>query len=388
MSKSIRNFIVGIGYDYDKKGQKEIGSGIDSIRSKALQLGGVVAGAFGLKSLTTDFAATNDAMGKFAQFMGGDVETIGALGDALEHEGGSLASFMSQLENITAMRAGLLAGDAGWMAAVSRAGLDPAIITNANSATEAYLALSDAMKDMSTDQRLNLSQALGLDQASVLFLSKGREEVDAIVAKMQSIRPHTQGMAEDAAKFNDELQDAQNHIGAIADQISLKLLGPVNELLEGFNDFMGDDDADVTAGRTGDGVSDAETIADRTVAGVGVAAAALGGPITAAAGAGVAAYEMWDWDANDVERNLGLSLPDWVFNDIELPTLDPMSMANSFGNTMIGAASSVSDFVTGAPQQVNVSLNLDGKVLENKVIEIGERQNQQAIDELESNTEG
>jgi hypothetical protein len=30
--KAIKNFVVGIGYDYDEKGQQKVNSGIDGIR--------------------------------------------------------------------------------------------------------------------------------------------------------------------------------------------------------------------------------------------------------------------------------------------------------------------------------------------------------------------
>ena len=62
MSKVISSILVGLGFDYDKKGAQEIESGIGSIKSKALQLGAVVAGGFGLKSLTADFASSRDML--------------------------------------------------------------------------------------------------------------------------------------------------------------------------------------------------------------------------------------------------------------------------------------------------------------------------------------
>ena len=70
MSNVISSFLVGIGFDYDKKSAKQIEGGIDTIKSKALQLGAVVAGGFGLKSLTADFASSADMLGKFSQVFG------------------------------------------------------------------------------------------------------------------------------------------------------------------------------------------------------------------------------------------------------------------------------------------------------------------------------
>ncbi len=60
MAKTISNLLVGIGFDLDKKSTDKVSSGIDSVKSKALKLGGVVAGAFGIKALTSDFANAKD----------------------------------------------------------------------------------------------------------------------------------------------------------------------------------------------------------------------------------------------------------------------------------------------------------------------------------------
>ena len=70
MPKTISNLLVGIGFDLDKDSTKKVSSGIDNVKSKALQLGGIVAGAFGIKALTSDFADAKDDLGKFADVMG------------------------------------------------------------------------------------------------------------------------------------------------------------------------------------------------------------------------------------------------------------------------------------------------------------------------------
>ena len=100
MAKVISSLLVGLGFDVDQKGAKEFEGSIDSVKSKALQLGSVVAGGFGLKALTADFASSRDMLGKFADTFGVLPNDVMAFGNALATEQGSLEGFMSQLENL------------------------------------------------------------------------------------------------------------------------------------------------------------------------------------------------------------------------------------------------------------------------------------------------
>lgn len=396
MSNTIRNFIVGIGYDYDEKGQQRVGAGIDSIQSKALKLGAVVAGAFGINKLTSDFAATNDELGKFAKALGLDVTDVAALGDALEYSGGSAAGLRSQLTALAEMRAGLLTGDAGWIEAVSKAEIDHSLITDAENATDAYLALADAFAMMNTDQRINAANALGFDQASILLLSNGRDEVEKLMTEMTRIRPRTAEMAEDAAEFNDQMKRAGDNIGAIADKISVRLLPQVNNVLETVNEWFSDENVGYIDGLlnriTGDeGVETAVT----GVASVG--ALALGAPLAPVL-AGAAGAELWDWNAADVKDATGIELPEWMFKPIgELfsnndasNVVESKQITNSERSTVETHRETVSRVQQppSQPQNINVTLNLDGQVIEQKIISVQERQNQNTIDDLESSIKG
>ena len=186
MSNVISSFLVGIGFDYDKKSAKQIEGGIDTIKSKALQLGAVVAGGFGLKSLTSDFASSADMLGKFSQVFGVNANEIQAFGNALATEGGTLESFMNQIESIERARARIRVGDVGFFAPAGKAGLDPNVIANANNATDAYLALADSFRSMNNQQRINAAEALGLDESSIRLLSQGRDAVEGLVSKYRT----------------------------------------------------------------------------------------------------------------------------------------------------------------------------------------------------------
>lgn len=538
MANTIGNFLVGIGFDFDKKGADQVDSSIDGIKSRALQLGTVVAGAFGIKALTADFAASNDMLGKFAQTLNVSANDVNAFGNAIQHEGGTLESFMGQLQGIEQLRAGLLQGDAEFIALAGRAQIDTTELIEAENATEAYLSLADQFQKLNSQQRLNAAKALGLDEASIRLLSKGRDEVSNIIEEQKRLRPVTEQMTKTAADFNDETQILGNNIGRMADQISTALLPEVNSIIAGTNEWFSANQgvidqnlgsflepvkenfaeiAGAGALFAGSGIlasfaglakfvpiigTGLATIAGglATITGVGAAGAAgyaVGSVINeqlddttkdhigrttarvlaffgnddaqrsldlekqqlAARGEEQPGVPIWDWDREDVQENLGVDLPDWMFqpvgdllggddqepveveaasdqevsplalerqmddqaNELERQMfgMDPFSqtgtddveLSSSFlarasaqdsniaamgsfdaQGMMADATSGFSDQVDAvasqggtSQQQITVNMNLDGRIIDQKIVEVTERNNQLALDDLSSN---
>lgn len=237
MANTLTNFLIGIGLDFDKKGAKEVDNSIDSIKRTALQAGAAVAGAFGIKSLTKDFADAKDQLGQFSKVFGVIPDDVNAIGLALKSEGGSLESFMNQLSTIQKMRAGLLTGDAGWLATAARAGIDPSTITNAKNATDAYRALADQMQRMTWAQRLNAAKALGLDNASIILLSKGSAAFDKQVDSMRKLQPITKQMTDESRRFQEQWNKLWAGIGGASDRAASQILPAVNDIIGGINDW-------------------------------------------------------------------------------------------------------------------------------------------------------
>jgi hypothetical protein len=238
MAKTISNFLVGIGFDLDKKSTDNVASGIDNVKTKALQLGSVVAGAFGIKALTSDFANAKDDLGKFGQVFGVTASDVSAFGNAMRIEGGTLEGFMSQLSQLEQFRAGLAVGDAGFLAQAGRAGLDVSGLVDAESATEGFLELADQFQAMTQQQRLNAATALGLDEATIRLLSRGRSNIEDLVDAQRKLRPVTDEMTEAARIFNEENKNLMNNIGGIADQVSVRLLPQISNVVAGMNDWI------------------------------------------------------------------------------------------------------------------------------------------------------
>lgn len=238
MANVIGNFLVGIGVKFDKRSAGEVTGALDSIKSQVLQLGAVAAGAFGVKALTTGFTEATNKLNNFSNAYKLLPTQVSALGRVAQQTGGNLDSVMGQLANIEKMRAGLQVGDAGWTAAVGRAGIDPAVITQSKDSVDVLLNLADRFQSMSRDQRINAADALGFDESTLLMLSQGRQNLEQVLRRQQELRPVTIGMTDAAAGFNKELIDLEANVGGVADTISEKLLPQATLAVTKFNEWV------------------------------------------------------------------------------------------------------------------------------------------------------
>lgn len=439
MSKVISQFLVGLGFDYDKKGEQEIVSGIDSIKSKGLQLGSVVAGGFGIKSLTADFAASRDMLGKFADTFGLLPNDVMAFGNALATEGGSLESFMSQIENLERVRARILTGDVGFFAPAAKAGLDPNVIADAESATDAYIGLADAFATMTTQQRINAAEALGLDEASIRLLSQGRTSVEDIVERFRTIRPVTESSTEAAAEFNRQWIELKQNIGSASDAVSDQFLPVVNDAIGGINNWIGVNKdlvnsnsitfAGFSALVAGSGALNTLALLARYIPaiGTGLASVASGSAAVLNVGAaGLAGYGIGTLIEKQLPQDYKIDLGRGIAQTLAMfgneeaqaaldaeaaaggytDTYQRQAAAGYFGNDTPpvrnlseagfaerrreGIESVTRPQVQQVPtrQDINVNMVLDGQVIDRKVITIVDGMAQTAIDDLSTSTGG
>ena len=430
MANTITNFLVGVGFDFDTKSADQIGSSIDGVKSKALQLGAVVVGAFGVKALTTDFAQANDSLGKFSQTFGVTADDVSSFGRALQHEGGSVESFVSQLEGLERLRAGTKQGDFGFVAAAQLAGIDTQPFLEATNATEAYLALAEQFRNLSGQQRINAAAAFGLDDASIRLLSRGRDGVESLVAQQKLMRPVTDEMTQASAEFNDQMQDLSTNVGGFADKISERLLPEINNVIDGMNNWIGvnrelansgidkfldfaiDNPSAVAAGTglatagaltTSAGVLSKVPLAGKALAGsarfgaaglaVGSAAilgVAIGGEInkhlsqTTKSVIGQSIAEVLAFFGND-DAQRALSI-----NNESIMTRQPTGIVLNSDDVPVGDNSVVlnqDDVPISQSQQlqsINLSVEIGGETIDKRIIRVNEQQNQITLNELTS----
>ena len=421
MANVISSFLVGIGFEFDKKSGAEVETGIDGIKSKALQLGAVVAGAYGIKKLATDFADSADMLGKFSETFGGTANDIQALGSALTTEGGSLESFMGQLESLERARARIKVGDVGFFAPAGKAGLDPNDIANAENATEAYLGLADSFAKMNQQERINAAEALGLDASSIRLLSQGRESVDLLVNRFKEIRPLTEQMTESAAEFNRQWVEIKANIGSVTDAIGQDLVEAMNGPLDVANEWMRTNKELLTSNATtftgitsllvGSGLlmqlSKIASIIPKVGSGLS-GLLRLGGGAGFAGAAGVAGYAAGGVISENLSNETNNMIGKGVAHVLALlgnENAENAILINEGANTSPsflewsgyadkGTLYDKSNSIYNRGQQnkqtinVNANFTLDGQVIDRKIVKVVDGMAQNAIDDIASSTGG
>lgn len=267
----IDDFVVGLGYDYDDSGAKSYETSLDSIRTKTLQVGGVVAGAFGAfaagafgaGALALNFAQETDAIGKAATDIGVTANQIHALGVALQSSGGHAEDAVSQLREIASIREGFLTGDINKESLPL--GFDTSAIFQAKDAFEAYLAIADQFSKIdNVDQRNAIAKTLGLSQSSRLFLNQDPENIRASIEEIQRVRSITDEMTANAAAFNDAVLLLKENVGSVADIIGNDLAKSFTGLAGRVNNFFNENREEIRQGAKDFVDSPARFVLERT----------------------------------------------------------------------------------------------------------------------------
>lgn len=239
---TISEFLVALSLDGKgfEKGLKEAESGLQLFGSTALQVGAAVAGALSFKSLTADFAKHNIALDQVADKLGVTRDRVYALDQVTQALGGTANETTGTLERLAKVKAGLLVGDVGTVTAIAKAGLSPDAILGAKDAVEALLNIADRWQSLTRGQRINLASALGLSNAQMALLAKGRKEIERLSGRITDNRKHTDEMSKASYRFELAWIEMVNSVGGAVDPLATSLTDLSAAVMEFFTDVTGE----------------------------------------------------------------------------------------------------------------------------------------------------
>jgi hypothetical protein len=346
----------------------------------------------------------------------------------LQGMGGDADSAMGILTSLEQKRASILTGYTGWIPTAARAGINTDDILQATDSLDAVLRLSDQFQNLSAQQRLNAADALGFDPATVAFLSQGRDVVSATLNQYRDARPPVDGLTEASRDLTQEWSRLEALAGGIGDKVQSKLIPAITEATGIVNEFLTANKEAIDAGIDKYGTPENIQSAGVVAAGAGVTTGGVvagsllqrlgltgtgslvAGGARLAGGAGIA-YGVSDIVSREIADLLG-DYEWYKQNDIWLS----QQMLNATGYAAVRAwefapegdprlggmtRDSWWDFGPGSgfgmqptpprPQpttiNVNATLEMDGKVLADKVLSVVSDSNQAALDDLQSTTE-
>ncbi len=404
-AKVISSLLVGIGLDFDEKSTKGIDSSFDQVKSSALKLGAVIAGAFGINKLTSGFSESNDVLGKFSETYGVIANDVAAFDRALQHSGGQAGEFISLLESLEKLRAGTRVGDFGFVPAAEKAGIDTKSFIDAENTIDAFLSMADVFSKSSTQKRFNMAEAMGLSDAAIRMLGQDRSNLLETVDAERNRRPITQEMLDLSRDFNDQWQDMNTNIGRVADTISVKILPHVNSLLVGFNNWLEANDELIDSGvdefikKVADNielvaVGVAALAAPSLLFGLGLVAKTLGGiaRMVPVAGAGVGGFMLGEKihdnmtvdQSNLVGRSVATVLSAFGVDEASQALNAEAAARAAAGKPLL----STNDMPEVAPDiYLTNTVVVDGEVIEKAAVRVLDASVRTMADELRSTTQ-
>lgn len=241
----IENLVTRFGFDVDQKKLDQINTGITNIvkgLSSAIKVASVAvaataAAATGVFLFAKKIAEANDKLGKFAETLGLDVESLQELGYAAELNGGSVESMNSSLSSLTKMMSEASRGIGSGVEAFGLLGLSVTDAQGKIKNTDEFLyEISDALANLGTQaEKIELAGKLGIDKNLILTLDKG-----SAALKNQRNEARELGFVIDknaagsAANFNDALLKTNKIISGVTNSIGQGLMKEITPMLNAF----------------------------------------------------------------------------------------------------------------------------------------------------------
>lgn len=235
--KVLEQFLIGLGLKVDEKSFDKGQSAFDGLSKSALQLGAVLATKLGVQKVVGDFTKAGVALDNFNKLNGSSVENVQRLGYALQQQGGHADDAFGAISKVQELMASGITGNAGWMGDAARFGLDPRVVTGAESTRDAILNVADAFENLNQVQQVNAGRALGWDDAMIRLVQSGRAEIEKTFDQADKYNLLTEKQAKDANRLSAATNDLDRVFSSMGNVIAGELTPAVAEMIENFNKF-------------------------------------------------------------------------------------------------------------------------------------------------------
>lgn len=222
---SIKSFAHGI--------QSTIGGALDLLALK-------MASSFG-KDLVTTFANVGTKLNVLSKRTGESVENLDKWGIAVAKAGGNADDFYNTITQLQSrLQNAKFGGDPKTMGIMSYLGINPNDKNGGiKKGTDLLLELSDKLKNMSRDKQDWIGSQLGLDNATLSILIKGRKETEKLVNSQKALWNNSS--AEKAQKAQNRLIEFNRRLEQLKLTLGEKLLPVMYKLTDWITKFIDND---------------------------------------------------------------------------------------------------------------------------------------------------
>lgn len=226
-----------------KEGAKQAESGwsklANSLKSSLASLATGAMALYGVYSTFSSYLSTADAMGKFADSIGQNIEDVHAWSEAVIRSGGSAEGFQGSLKALSTQLSKMsTTGKSRAGNILESVGIDAGGIGRARKGLDVMLEISDKMQEMSKEEALGFGASLGLDSGTIMLLQQGRDAVADLVRKQKELGVYTKEDARITAEFNDAVADSKQAFMSFA-SIMFRMVTPALKwVVDGFTEFV------------------------------------------------------------------------------------------------------------------------------------------------------
>lgn len=237
MNEILEEFKIVFGFD-DKPLQDGIKKTQNSLAGLGKVFGSIMASFVSfqaLKAITVDYVNFNVELGKSTSLLGLNVEEVSALGGALERFGGNTDSAITSIKSLSGHLEQAKRGQGALIEVSRKYGLrvDPFA-----SATDTLKSLGGQMGRFTHQQRLAISQQLGLDESLTRAFADGGKELGKYIQKQKELGTTTQEDIDLSNKFSNAQLDLKDVFGALTRDFARVILPAFTKLVELFSSFI------------------------------------------------------------------------------------------------------------------------------------------------------
>lgn len=303
MANVITQFLIGIGYDYDDKGERQAKAGMESIKSSTLAIGSALASAAIGAGVKVDQLAEKSRKLQDQLYRTNTPTTwVQGYGAAMTELGGNADDAAGRVTDLEQQLAAIKMGDRGFLDSLGQAGFDAGDLAQAKSAQDFITRASDQFSRATHTQQVNMGKVLGLTDSEFKLWQQGGRYVDEHSEKLAEQLGYTESLnqkqyeySQSWVELNLELDKAGNTISKVMLPGMTSLVNRAKDFVGTINTFAGENpEATKTAVGVGTGaaVFAGAKLLSR-VPGLG-AVGGVAGPAAAVVGGGIAANEGWD----------------------------------------------------------------------------------------------
>ncbi len=241
----VDEFVVMLGLDGSgaKKGitdvKNSLNNGIAEMTSKLKGFAAQFAAAFAVQQTFSAYTAEADALGKLADAMNMNIESLHAWSEASARSGGSADAFRQSLQalNTQLVRTGIT-GQSRAKGILEGVGIDAGEIGRTRDALSVMQDLAEKAETMSKTEFLGLGQSLGLDTGTIMLLAQGRDGLKEAIQAQKELGVYTKEDARVTAEWNDRIDDSAQAFKAFSAVIFREILPVFTMIVKGFNDVV------------------------------------------------------------------------------------------------------------------------------------------------------